>query len=76
MYTRISKILFVGFASLCLVIPGLAFAQKKEPLKIGFIASMTGTFAQIGKDMADGASLYLEEIKHTMAGRRIEFIRD
>lgn len=74
MVTRISKILIVGFASLCLVIPGLAFAQKKEPLKIGFLASVSGTFAQIGKDMIDGANLYLEETGGTIADRKVELL--
>jgi len=74
MCTRVLKALIVGFASLSLVIPGLAFAQDKGPIKIGFIGSMSGTFAQIGKDMADGASLYLEEIQYTMAGRKVELM--
>jgi len=66
--------IFIGFFLFSLVIMPLAMAQEKGPIKIGFIASMSGTFAQVGKDMADGASLYLEEIKYTMAGRKIDFI--
>ncbi len=46
----------------------------KGPIKIGFIAPLTGNFAQIGLDMVDGFKLYLDEIKYTVAGRKIELI--
>lgn len=76
MLRKTRNVLCLALFTFLLLGSSMASAQGREPLKIGFIASMTGTFAQIGKDMADGASLYLEEIKHTMAGRKIEFIRD
>jgi hypothetical protein len=34
MYTKVSKILIGGFASLCLVIPGPAFGPQRNPLKL------------------------------------------
>jgi len=49
-----------------------AQAQDKE-LRIGFIAPMTGPFAQVGKDMVDGFNMYLEENKD-FAGARVKFI--
>jgi branched-chain amino acid transport system substrate-binding protein len=50
--------------------PGAA-AQE---LIIGFIAPMTGPFAQVGKDMANGFSMYSEEIKGNFAGAQAKFI--
>jgi len=49
-----------------------AQAQDKE-LRIGFIAPMTGPFAQVGKDMVDGFNMYLEENKD-FAGAKVKFI--
>ena len=48
-------------------------AEDKE-LRIGFIAPMTGPFAQVGKDMVDGFNLYLEEAKGEFAGAKVKVI--
>jgi branched-chain amino acid transport system substrate-binding protein len=50
-----------------------AQAQKK-PIKIGFLAPLTGAAAQIGRDMENGFTMYLEEVGHQMAGRKVELI--
>jgi branched-chain amino acid transport system substrate-binding protein len=47
---------------------------KAEELRIGFIAPMTGLFAQVGKDMVDGFQMYLEEVKGDFAGAKVKFI--
>ncbi len=44
------------------------------PIKIGFLAPLTGPFAQIGKDMVNGSELFLEEIGRQIAGRKVELI--
>lgn len=56
-----------------LVVPATPAAQG-APIKIGFLAPLTGPFAQIGKDMVNGTELYLDEIGRQVAGRRIELI--
>jgi branched-chain amino acid transport system substrate-binding protein len=56
-----------------LVAPAGAPAQS-APIKIGFLAPLTGPFAQIGKDMVNGTQLYLSEIGGQVAGRKIELI--
>jgi len=50
-----------------------ASAQAQE-LRIGFIAPMTGIFAQVGKDMVDGFNLYLEETKGEFGGAKVRLI--
>jgi branched-chain amino acid transport system substrate-binding protein len=56
-----------------LAAPPTAPAQS-APIKIGFLAPLTGPFAQIGKDMVNGTQLYLAEIGGQVAGRKIELI--
>jgi branched-chain amino acid transport system substrate-binding protein len=53
---------------------GPAWAQAKGPIKIGFLAPVTGAAAAVGKDMTNGFAMYLEEIGNTIAGRKVEVI--
>jgi len=54
----------------------LAFATPvaAEELRIGFVAPLTGIFAQIGKDMENGFQLYLDQNKGELAGAKVTFI--
>jgi branched-chain amino acid transport system substrate-binding protein len=52
---------------------GPAQAQK-GPIKIGVLATMTGGAAQIGKDMVNGLTMWLDENNHQIAGRKVELI--
>jgi branched-chain amino acid transport system substrate-binding protein len=47
---------------------------KAEELRIGFIAPMTGIFAQIGKDMTNGFKMYLDEHRNKLGGATVKFI--
>ena len=49
-------------------------ARAAEELRIGFLAPMTGAFAQIGRDMANGFQLYLDEVGSNFAGTKVTFI--
>jgi branched-chain amino acid transport system substrate-binding protein len=49
-------------------------AAAQEELRIGFIAPMTGPFAQVGKDMSDGLNMYMEAANSTFAGTKIKII--
>jgi branched-chain amino acid transport system substrate-binding protein len=71
-----SKIAFrvAMLAMLMLVSGSQALAAEKGPIRIGFIAPITGNWAQLGMDMVDGFKMYLDEINYTVAGRKIEFI--
>ena len=51
-------------------------APATGPIKIGFMAPYVGVYAKPGKDMDNGFKLYLEEIKHQVAGRKIQVITE
>jgi len=53
-----------------------AFASRAqaEDLRIGFIAPMTGLFAQVGKDMVDGFQMYLDEHNGELGGAKVTLI--
>ncbi len=53
-----------------------AFAATGEPIRVGFMAPLSGQFAQAGKDMLDGLRLYLEQVSYQAAGRKIELIEE
>jgi len=45
-----------------------------DELRIGFLAPLTGPFAQVGKDMTNGFQLYLDEAGGNFAGAKVTFI--
>jgi branched-chain amino acid transport system substrate-binding protein len=49
-------------------------AAAQAPIKIGFLAPLSGAIAQAGKDMYSGCELYWEENGWQMAGRKLEVI--
>ena len=57
-----------------MILPGLALSAAKEPIRIGFITPVSGTFAADGEFMRNGFSMYLEKINYEVAGRKIEVI--
>ena len=61
-------------AALMTVAPSASSAQGKGPIKIGFIAPLSGAFVAQGKDMLAALELYFEEIGYQVAGRKIEII--
>jgi len=65
--------LFLIAACLAVVIKPVPTAAQTE-LRIGFIAPMTGIFAQVGKDMTDGFKMYLDETNGTFAGAKVDLI--
>ncbi len=55
--------------------PAGSMAQQ-GPIKIGAAWPLSGTVAASGRDMLDGFALFLDEIGHTMSGRKVEFIME
>lgn len=54
--------------------PAGAAAPGPGPIRIGFIAPLTGPFAGPGKDMQVGFTMYLEEIGYRAGGRPVELV--
>ena len=69
------RMVFAVFAFAVIFSSGVpAQGAEKGPIKVGFLAPLTGTWAQSGQDMVVGAKLFLESINYTVAGRKIELI--
>ena len=62
--------------ALAAVLLTVSTVQAAEPIKVGFLAPMTGLFAQAGKDMLDGLKMGLEQAGGQVAGRKIELIEE
>jgi branched-chain amino acid transport system substrate-binding protein len=61
-------------ASALVVAGGSLPGTAQGPIKVGFIAPLSGAYAQTGRDILNGFQLYLDEIQSRAAGRPIELI--
>lgn len=69
------KKIFIILFIICLVaISGCA--EKKEPIKIGAVLTMTGSGAHIGEEVRDGLNLAIEEVnaRGGINGREVELV--
>lgn len=64
---------FIAAAGMALALTASP-AQAAKEIRIGFIAPMTGIFAQIGKDMSNGFKMYLDENKGMMGPVKVKMI--
>ena len=60
----------LGLLLLVLASPAVA----ADPVKIGFIAPLSGIFAPAGKDMAEGIKMAFEQAGYQVAGKKLELI--
>ena len=75
----VGKVGYVMFGSICFLVclitlSTVAVAAEKGPIKIGFVAPLTGNFAQIGLDMVEGFKMFWAENNNMVAGRKVEII--
>jgi branched-chain amino acid transport system substrate-binding protein len=63
-----------GLLVLALTVDAAPAWSQKGPIRVGFLAPVTGGGAAVGKDMTNAFSMYLEEIGHQIAGRKVEVI--
>jgi branched-chain amino acid transport system substrate-binding protein len=64
------------FAAVLVAAAAVLPARAADPIKIGFIAPLTGVFAQAGKDMLEGLKLGIEASGGQSAGRKLEVISE
>jgi branched-chain amino acid transport system substrate-binding protein len=64
----------VAAGSLAIGIGLMGMGAVAEEIRVGFIAPITGPFAQAGKDMVNGWEMYSDEVKNDFAGATIKFI--
>ena len=63
---------FLLSAAVAGVVMGSAAAEAAEKLKVGFLATLEGTYTILGEDGKRGFDMALMEIKNKVAGREIE----
>src|SRR5688572_9785063 len=51
-----------------------ASALAQEPVKVGMVIEASGPFADIGRQILDGARAYMMAHGDTVAGRKIELV--
>jgi branched-chain amino acid transport system substrate-binding protein len=54
--------------------PWRSARAQSTPIKIGFLAPLTGVIASGGREMVDGANMWLERVKSEAGGRKIDLI--
>ncbi len=79
MKQRLLVIIAAILAGVALVLGVLFFVLRErifppKEVRIGFIAPMTGIFAQIGKDMSNGFKMYLAQNNNKMGPLTVKFI--
>ena len=73
-HLRGTRLLITMLALLAVLLGSAGQAVAQAPIKIGFLAPLTGASSAIGKDMVNGTELYLDEIGRQAGGRKIELI--
>lgn len=48
--------------------------KSSQPIKIGFVTSLSGVAAPGGRDMANGIELFMDQIHNRIAGRPVQLI--
>lgn len=54
----------------------MLLAQSKGPIRIGVLNTFSKTFAALGNANLNGMSLFFDQIGYTIAGRKIEIVRE
>src|ERR1700733_11345637 len=67
---KVGAVLATSFAA-----PGI-LAQTKKPLRLGVINSFTGAIAYAADNNLNAMNLYFDKIGWTVAGRKIEIIKE
>jgi len=75
-FTRRQMLGVLGGAAAAAAVGRRGRAAEAGPIRVGYIAPLSGPFAQNARDMWDGFRMYFEEIGMQAAGRKIELISE
>ena len=64
------------FAFLCLLIPTLAIAQPADRIRLGFMTTMSGPIATLGKEQEMGLDLALKQLGNRIGGIPVEVFKE
>jgi branched-chain amino acid transport system substrate-binding protein len=64
----------VGAGTLAARGQGTSRPPQKDPIKVGFLAPLSGPYVQNGRDILNGFLLALDEMGYQAGGRRVELI--
>ena len=64
----------LALVSLAVVLLTAGTRSADGPIKVGFLAPLSGPYAQNGRDILNGFLLYLDEIRYRAGGREIQLI--
>lgn len=70
-YPRLAKLATLLVPAM---LAGAASAQPSGPVKVGLMLPASGTFADLGKKVANGFKLYVTENGGKLAGRSVEYV--
>ena len=68
------SIRILGAPLLAAVCLAASTAGAEEPIKVGMILEMSGPFADLGRQILNGANAYIKAHGDTVAGRKVELI--
>lgn len=66
----------VGATTVITVALGTSAAYAQQAIRMGVLTTLEGPFAQAGQDGLRGVELALEEIGYTVAGKKIEMVKE
>lgn len=65
---------YIGAAAVALPLLSAGFATAQEPLKIGYIGTLSGPVGASGEEMLAAFKMALEESDNTLGGRKVELV--
>ena len=65
---------FVAMMIMAFVVPLAAHGQGTAPFKIGVLASLTGSVADVNAGQINGLKLRLKQVGYQIAGRKVELV--
>jgi branched-chain amino acid transport system substrate-binding protein len=68
------RFLAAGYVAAAILVIEVGSATAQNAIKIGVVIPMTGAFAPVGREVAAGAKLYIQQHGDTVAGQKIELI--